>query len=246
MKEKVIHINCDLGEGGGSDAQLMPFLSACNIACGGHYGDRQSVAYTVELAMQYSVKIGAHPAYPDRKNFGRKTMDISLDALRNTIIEQIERVKTQAEKRGGQLHHVKPHGALYNDIVKDPEKAAVVVRSILEVDNHLILFAPPRAVVRNLAKGKLRVWTEGFMDRGYNADFSLVARDKEGAVLQSKEAVFKRALSLALTGSIEAVNHEILQADFDTLCLHSDTENAVEILKYVYKELTAHHISIYK
>ncbi len=246
MNKNVIHINCDLGEGGGADAELMPFLSACNIACGGHYGDLQSIAHTVELAMNHGVKIGAHPAYPDRENFGRKTMDISLDALQHTLIEQILRIKAQTEKRGGQLHHVKPHGALYNDIVKDSAKAAVVVNSIVEVDDHLILFAPPQAVVRDLAKGKLKVWTEGFMDRGYNADFSLVARKRPGAVLQTKEAVFKRALSLAMTNSIFTINNQRLHADFDTVCLHSDTENAVEILQYVYEKLTEHHIRIFK
>lgn len=246
MKKNVIHINCDLGEGGGSDAELMPFLSACNIACGGHYGDLQSIAYTVELAMRHGVEIGAHPAYPDPKNFGRKTMDIPLDALQNTLVEQIERVKVETEKRGGQLHHVKPHGALYNDIVKDSAKAAIVVKSILEVDERLILFAPPKAVVQDMAKGKLKVWTEGFMDRGYHADFSLVAREKEGAVLQTKQAVFKRALSLALTGSIRTITNEQLQADFDTVCLHSDTINAVEMLTYVHKKLAEHHIRIFK
>lgn len=237
-------VNCDMGEGGGFDNQLMALISTCNIACGGHYGNTATIDQTVELAMNKGVKMGAHPAYPDKDNFGRKTVSMTGAPLKKALKRQIIALKNSVEKRQGQLHHVKPHGALYHDMGKDKVKAQAVIDAVLEVNPALILFTPPKSGMQKWAKGKLKMWTEAFADRNYKPDFSLVSRGESHAVLTQKEAVLARVYKVASQGEIQTAEGVILQADFDTICLHSDTENAVEILKYVKKGLRNKNIEI--
>lgn len=239
-----IDLNCDLGEGGSFDAQLMPHLSSCNIACGGHAGNRQTMAKTVELALKEHVKIGAHPSYPDPENFGRKSMDLTGSALKETLKKQVASLVEIVDRNGGKLHHIKPHGALYNDLVHDAEKASVLVELMEEIVPKAILFVPPKSRIGELAQGRLKTWTEAFADRAYNPDFSLVSRQKEGAVLTRKEAILERVYQVASQKKLKAVDGSWLEADFDTLCLHSDTENAVDILLYLVEELPKMGIQI--
>lgn len=239
-----IDLNCDLGEGGDFDKQLMPLISSCNIACGGHFGDQETVQKAVLNAFDEKVLIGAHPAYPDPDHFGRLSISISLEKLRDSVKQQIYLVKEEAEKIGGKLHHVKPHGALYNELKNDCEKAALVLETILEIDSDLILFVPPKSAIKKMAKGKLKTWTEGFADRNYEADFSLVSRKKEHAVFHQKEAIFKRVFQMISDDKIEALNGSYLQQKMDTICVHSDTENSVEILQFLNQELEKKDIQI--
>lgn len=243
MKNSV-HINCDLGEGGSFDAELMPFISACNIACGGHAGDVDSIKKTIDLAIKNGVQVGAHPSYPDKDNFGRESLVIRGEKLKETLREQISLVKKMVEKAGRKLHHIKPHGALYNDIVTDKNKAQAVIETVREIDRSLILFVPPKSVVQKLAKGTVKTWTEGFADRAYNADFSLVSRKKKGAVLTTKEKMYERVFSLVSKQQITTIDNQILQVNFDTICLHSDTQNAVEALNYLKNRLLQKGIEI--
>ncbi len=239
-----INLNCDLGEGGGYDDRLMLHISACNIACGGHFGDAETMLKTVNLALNNGVKIGAHPSYPDKANFGRRPMKLSDGALKMALKSQIEGLKQIVEAAGEQLHHVKPHGYLYNEIARDSSKARLVIDTVLEIDEDLILFVPPESVVEKMAAGKIKTWKEGFADRNYTADFKLVSRQKNEAVLTEKEQVLKRVLTVAKKGEINAVDGTILTADFDTICLHGDTQNSVEILRYLATELTRRKIEI--
>ena len=241
---KHIDLNCDLAEGGAFDAALMPLISSCNIACGGHFGDNKTITEAVRLALKHQVNIGAHPSYPDPKNFGRKKLDIELDELKNTLKTQILAVKAITERLGGKLHHVKPHGALYNEIAKDEEKARLVVDVVKEFDEQLILFVPPNSVVEAIAKTKLNTWKEGFADRNYEADFSLVSRSKNNAVLHKKEDVFQYVFLMVSEGKIQLGNDTFLEANFDTICVHSDTQNSVEILRYLREQLALKNIKI--
>ena len=241
---KHIDLNCDLAEGGAFDAALMPLISSCNIACGGHFGNNKTITEAVRLALNHQVNIGAHPSYADSENFGRKKLDIELDELKNTLKIQILAVKTITERLGGKLHHVKPHGALYNEITKDEEKARLVVDVIKEIDEQLILFVPPNSVVEAIAKTKLNTWKEGFADRNYEADFSLVSRSKNKAVLHEKEAVFQHVFLMVSEGKIQLENDAFLEANFDTICVHSDTQNSVEILRYLREQLALKNIKI--
>jgi len=241
---KNIDLNCDLAEGGKFDTELMPLISSCNIACGGHFGNEETMGAAVKLALQNGVNIGAHPSYPDKDNFGRKSLNITAEELRKSLRTQISRLKTITERVGGRLHHVKPHGALYNDLVKEEAKAKLVIELVEEIDANLILFVPPKSVIENLAKGKLKTWTEGFADRNYEADFSLVSRQKSNAVLHEKEAVFQHVFGMVEKGKIELKSGAVLDASFDTICVHSDTQNSVEILRYLRAELLASNIKI--
>jgi len=241
---KSIDLNCDLAEGGKFDAVLMPLISSCNIACGGHFGSEETMEEAVKLALQNNINIGAHPSYPDPENFGRKSLNISTEELKKSLKIQVLKLKSIAERVGGKLHHVKPHGALYNDLVKDEAKAKLIIDLIEEIDPNLILFVSPKSVVRSLAKGRLKTWKEGFADRNYEADFSLVSRKKSNAVLHEKEAIFQHVFKMVQKGEIRLENKPFLKANFDTICVHSDTQNSVEILRYLHTNLLASNIQI--
>lgn len=241
---KKIHINCDLGEGGDLDAELMPYISACNIACGGHAGNLETMQQTIKLALAHKVEIGAHPSYPDKVNFGRKPMDISTDELQRSIVAQILSLKQLAEAEGVKLTHVKPHGALYNEAAKDEKIARIIIDAIQEFDQNLALFCPPKSVISNLAKGKIPVVIEGFSDRNYEPDLSLVSRSKSNALITKKEAVFEHLFSMFFEEKITCVNAEKISCVADTFCLHSDTPNSVEIIAFIEHKFAEHNIKI--
>lgn len=242
MKE--IHINCDLGEGGDFDAALMSHISACNIACGGHAGNLETMRDTIRLAIENNVEIGAHPSYPDKENFGRQPMDISSEELKRTVVAQILSLKQLAEADGVKLTHVKPHGALYNEAVKDEKTAKIIVDAMLEFDQNLALFCPQNSVISNLAMGKIPVVFETFADRNYNTNYQLVSRSKPNALITEKEAVFKHVFSMFSEGKIHCENGEKLECKAGTFCLHSDTPNSVEIMLFLRKKFAENSIKI--
>ncbi|GHA29583.1 LamB/YcsF family protein [Salinimicrobium marinum] len=239
-----IHINCDLGEGGEYDAQLMPHISACNIACGGHAGNLETMRETVELAMEHKVEMGAHPSYPDKDNFGRKSIKISAEELQRSLVAQILSLKQITEAVGGKLIHIKPHGALYSDAVKDEKTAEVIINSILEFEENFFLFVPPKSVISEMAKGKIKVVYEAFADRNYNEDYSLVSRQDPHALIIKKEAVFNHLYTMFHEKKISCASGGKIACNASTFCLHSDTPDSVEILKYLEKELAAENVKI--
>ncbi|WP_037320829.1 5-oxoprolinase subunit PxpA [Salegentibacter sp. Hel_I_6] len=242
MKE--IHINCDLGEGGDFDADLMPHISACNIACGGHAGNLETMQQTIKLAVEHGVEIGAHPSYPDKENFGRKTMKISAEELQRSIVAQILSLKQLAEAEGVKLTHVKPHGALYNEASKDEKTAQIIIDSLLEFDQNLALFCPLNSVISELAKAQIPIVFEAFADRNYNPDYSLVSRSKSNALISEKEAVFEHLFSMFSEGEITCENEAKISCSATTFCLHSDTPNSVEIMSFLQQKFTEHNIKI--
>ncbi|RKS50696.1 UPF0271 protein [Gillisia mitskevichiae] len=241
---KTIHINCDLGEGGKYDAQLMPHISACNIACGGHAGDVETMQKTVSLAIQNNVEIGAHPSYPDVENFGRKSLDISDYELKRSIQEQVFSLLEIVKKQGKKLSHIKAHGALYNDAARDEKIALIFINSILESKLNLPLYVPENSLISKLANGKIPMLFEGFADRNYNLDFSLVSREKTNALITQKEAVFLHLFSMFSKGEIVCVNNLKIPSNAVTFCLHSDTPNSVEILQFLAEKFNDLNIQI--
>lgn len=241
---KQIHINCDLGEGGDRDKELMPLISACNIACGGHAGTVESMQHTVDLAIEHKVEIGAHPSYPDKENFGRSSLQISSTELKRALVAQILSLKQITEAEGAKLKHIKPHGALYNDAQKDEKIAEVIIDAILEFDDPLILYAPQNSVLARLAEGKIELKYEAFADRNYTPEARLVSRQKSNALITQKENVFKHLFLMFSEGKIHAENGQEIDLKADTFCIHSDTENSVEILKYLHKEFEKKNIKI--
>ncbi|MDT0293807.1 5-oxoprolinase subunit PxpA [Mesonia ostreae] len=233
----MIDINCDLAEGEIYDERLMPLISSCNIACGGHFGDANTVEVAIQLAIKKQVKIGAHPSYPDQESFGRKIIELDLIDLRKSLKSQILLVKEITERLGGRLHHVKPHGALYNELKYHTEKSKMLVELVKEIDENLILFVSPKSVVKNLAETQLKIAIEGFADRAYESDFSLVPRGENEAVLQDKHSILERVKMMVNKGEIISKEGDILHQKFDTICVHSDTQNSLEILEYLKQNL---------
>ena len=241
---KHIHINCDLGEGGENDAELMPLISACNIACGGHSGTVESMHDTVMLAMEHNVEMGAHPSYPDKESFGRKTLSMTPENLQQSLVAQILSLKQIAEALGGKLTHIKPHGALYHDAATDEKIAQVVIDSILEFEDNFTIYAPQNSVISRLSEGKIEVVLEAFSDRNYEENYQLVSREKPNALITKKEAVFQHLFLMFTEGKIRCENQKIIHSLASTFCLHSDTPNAVEILKYLQQRFRKKNIEI--
>lgn len=233
----MIKFNCDLAEGGKYDERLMPLISHCNVACGGHFGNKQTVLEAVQLAIKNNVKIGAHPSYPDVENFGRRKMDMSLKNLRKSLKTQILLVKDTVERLGEKLHHIKPHGALYNELKYDKEKSLMMIDLVKEIDDKLVLFVPPKSVIEEGANNEIKTLIEGFADRAYEEDLSLVSRGKTGAVLHDKNQILEKVKLMGLEDKIITLNKVVLNQKIDTICIHSDTENSVEILEYLYSSL---------
>lgn len=226
-----------MGEGGAEDEKIMPLISSCNIACGGHAGDADTIEKTVALALKNGVHIGAHPSYPDRQYFGRQRMEISEQDLKESLDSQIRRVREEAAAQGGVLHHVKAHGALYNDLKTDKRKAELLISLIEKIDKGIKVFVPPKSVLKEKAGKRVKVWVEGFADRTYEQDFSLTPRSFGDALLTDKEEIFMRVKGMALKGQLKTRDGKILTHHFDTICVHSDTPGSLDILRYLNKRL---------
>ncbi len=232
-----IDINSDVGEGMENEEQLFPLITSCNIACGGHAGDTQSMNTVVKLAVLNKVNIGAHPSYPDIENFGRLSMSINDTELIASVQSQIERLKSISEFYGTNLSHIKAHGALYNDIAKDDKLADVFLQAILPYRS-LVLYVPYQSIISEKAlKLGCNIKYEAFADRNYNDDGSLVSRKLPNAVLHNKKIVFQHVKNMILNESIVTINSDKIETKAETLCVHGDTKEALELLLYLNQKL---------
>lgn len=243
--QKHIDINCDLGEGVGNDELIMPHISSCNIACGAHAGDRGTMEDTVQLAIRNETKIGAHPSFPDRINFGRLEMDLPEDVLMNSIIGQIETLAQIISDQGARLHHVKPHGALYNLATTHLGTALVIVEALKKFDSDLILYAPYDSVMAKVAsKNNRPVSFEVFADRNYNDDLTLVSRKMPHALLQEPKLIFEHAIRMIKEDQVKTISGKMVSIKADTICVHGDNPNAVEIVSYLSEKFKEVNIRI--
>jgi UPF0271 protein len=229
-------INCDLGEGLSNDALLMPYLGSCNIASGGHAGNEQSILETIRLAKKHQVKIGIHPSYPDPFNFGRLKMDISIESLKNSLISQMSIFKEISEKENIEIHHIKPHGALYNFSANDNATAALILDILENQFPGSFLYCPPNSLIAQLAMEKgIPIKKEVFADRNYNDDGSLVSRTESNAVITEPDKALEHVKIMIAEGKIRTVNNKYIPVQADTICIHGDNPNALEILKNINK-----------
>lgn len=236
--KKSIDINADVGEGIGNDASLMPYLSSCNIACGGHAGNLETMTATVELAKLNSVKIGAHPSFPDKINFGRVDMNISCSDLYTSLKQQVRGLLKILEDHNLQLHHIKPHGALYNQASKDKKLSQVIIEVIQSIALPLKLYAPCNSVLANLAvENGISVTFEAFIDRNYNDDLSLVSRSSSNALIKSKEHAWQHLEYMVARQSVKTISGKLKPIKASTYCIHGDNEKALAILKYLHSRL---------
>jgi len=247
METISIDINCDVGEGIGNEASIFPYISSCNIACGGHTGTMESMREIVLLAKKHKVKLGAHPSYPDPINFGRKSILISEGELIQSIQLQIKNLVLIIKAQNCILHHIKPHGALYNDIAKSKQLASVFLKAIEAYKYAAVLYVPFGSVIGSLAVQKgFKICYEAFMDRNYNDDLSLVDRLKPNAIIQNSRAVLNHILPMIKNKIVISNSKKSISFNANTYCIHSDTSNSSSILLYLYNELPKHSISIEK
>lgn len=239
-----IDINSDVGEGIGNEAFLMPYLSSCNIACGAHAGDPETIEKVIRLAIEHRVKIGAHPSYPDRVNFGREVLPMDFEDLKRSLKEQIWVVSAFAKAQNTTLHHIKPHGALYNKAASDKVIANLIIEIIEEIDENLCLYVPYQSMIASLAEGRVQTMIEGFADRNYNEDYSLVNRSEPYALLTDPEAVWNHVHPMIVENNMIAVTGKRLPFQMDTLCVHGDTSSALAIVEQLRLQCAKHQISI--
>jgi UPF0271 protein len=239
-----IDINCDLGESFGRfkvghDAQIMPFITSANVACGFHAGDPIVMAQTVQVAKRNRVSVGAHPGFPDLAGFGRRPMELSAQEVRNIVIYQLGALQAFAESAGLSLQHVKPHGALYNAASENEAVGKAIMEGLRAVDPRLVLFASAKSKMATVAaEAGLRVAHEVFADRAYTPEGTLVSRKVAGALIEEPKLVAKRAVRLVREKRVTAINGGTVEFDeVHTICVHGDTLSAVEIAKSLNKAL---------
>jgi len=241
-----IDMNADLGEGDPYDAELLRIVSSCNIACGGHAGNRQSMQETVAAALRNGVAVGAHPSYPDRDGFGRVSDFLAGGALYESLTEQVETIVDIAAELGTKLAHVKPHGALYNDAVRDRELADIIARVTAETPGEPALMGMANTELQSAAERHgLGFIAEAFVDRAYEADGTLVSRSEPGAVHSELCVATNQAVGLAKEGHVTARNGDVISVEADTLCIHGDTPGAAEAARAVHDVLESHGIEIH-
>ncbi|WP_161625586.1 LamB/YcsF family protein [Cyclobacterium qasimii] len=223
-------LNCDLGEGMPNDNAIMPYLGSCNIASGGHTGNAQTVIETIQLAKKHQVKIGAHPSYPDRLNFGRKPLDISFPLLQESLVQQITLIKELAATENMSMHHIKFHGALYLSSLTSQKLANQLAQLIATHYNDVLLYAPfGSCMAEEALRHNIPIKYEGFVDRAYSTGSELVSRKQPNALLTNLETIKTQVLSMVNSGSILAIDNKEYAIKVDTLCIHGDHPKALEI-----------------
>tara|TARA_B100000787_G_C16198797_1_gene303039 strand:- start:3304 stop:4017 length:714 start_codon:yes stop_codon:yes gene_type:complete len=234
----MIDINCDVGEGLDNEHLIMPLISSCNISCGAHAGSLQIIDTVLQLAIKHKVKIGAHPSYPDRGNFGRKILSISNSALQQSLEDQLIVFKERAALQNAVIHHVKPHGALYNLIAVNREKAVVVIAAIQHVFKEVKLYVPYGSIIEEEAhKNDIEIVYEAFADRVYNSDLTLVSRTLSSAVITDKIEVLAQVQKIAKKSLVNTAQFLDKEIKAHTFCVHGDTRNVIEILEYLHQHL---------
>ena len=240
-----IDLNCDVGEGCGNDAELLKLVSSANIACGYHAGDAETMKRTVHLAIENGVSIGAHPGYPDRKNFGRLAMELSLAEVEKIVIEQLAALAEIAKTSGGKLSHVKPHGALYNQSARDPELAKTIAAAVRSYDPDLTLFGlSGSSSIAEAEKIGLQTASEVFADRTYQTDGSLTPRSDPNALIHDRERASVQVLDMIKYGRVRSVDAIMIPIVAETVCIHGDGENAVEVARSISAALVRNNIAI--
>lgn len=232
-------INCDFGEDFGiyslhTSDEILNYVTSINVACGFHAGDPLVMAKTVEQAVTKGVRIGAHPGYADLQGFGRREMQLSPEEIKALVLYQIGALYGFVKAYGGRLHHVKPHGALYNQSANDPVKAQAVIDAVKAFDEGLVLYALAGSLQADMARAQgLTVYEEVFADRNYNADGTLVSRRATNAVIDSDEQMLAHVERIVREQKIIAIDGTVLQTNAKTICIHGDGVHALQFAQRV-------------
>ena len=245
MQNYKIDINVDLGEGVGNESRLMPYISSCNIALCGHAGDVETMRTVVKLAKKYGVKIGAHPSFPDKENFGRKAMEIPSVVLYKSIKTQIRDLLNILKEEHVRLHHIKPHGALYNLAMVDQKIAKTIIEALKSIALPVKLYVPYTSIIADMAiQNSIAIAYEAFADRNYNDDLTLVSRDKSNALITNDADLFSHVFKMISTQKVKAINGAEIEIKADTFCIHGDNFEAENLVKNLRRNLEAKGVSI--
>jgi UPF0271 protein len=241
-----IDLNADVGEGDPeTDEALLQVVTSANVACGFHAGDANSMRATVALAVRQGVAVGAHPGFNDRDGFGRRPRQLTADEIRELIESQLGALDAIARAEGTTLHHVKPHGALYNQAETDGALAGAIVAAIRAFDPTLRLVGRAGSAMQRAARAASHPFTaEAFGDRRYRGDGTLLPRSEPGAVLTAPEEVARQVRSLVTDGEVRASDGSRVAVSFETLCVHGDTPGAATLARRIRQELRALGVSV--
>ena len=243
-------LNCDMGESFGvyhvdNDAAIMPFVTSVNIACGFHAGDPSVIRKTVRLAIENDVLIGAHPGYQDLQGFGRREMVLSSDEIYDLVVYQIGALLGVVKSQGATLHHVKPHGALYNMAAVNPVIAGAIARAVRDIDSNLVLYGLSGSEIINAGRAcGLQVANEVFADRTYQSNGSLTPRREGNALIEDHQLAAQRAVKMVKEGLVSSVDGTSLTIAADTICIHGDGTSAVALAKEIFTVFKNEGISV--
>jgi len=227
-----------MGEGMANDAAIMPYITSANIACGFHAGNSDLIHYTIDLALKHKVHIGAHPSFRDKENFGRRELQMPLDKLYAIVIEQLIKIDLIAKQRGAIMHHVKPHGALYNMAAKDAKLAKTIAQAIKDFDESLILYGLSGSqLISEANRLGLKTASEVFADRTYQDDGSLTLRSQPHALIEDENKSIEQVLQIIHEGSVTTVSGNVIPIVGETICIHGDGKQAVKFAKAINKAL---------
>lgn len=234
MSRSSYTINCDLGEGIPNEELIIPLIDLASVACGGHFGDRNTVRDTLTLVQRFGKKAGAHPSYPDRENFGRKSLQMAPNDLLKSLEAQLDLFDSAAKEQKLEIDHIKFHGALYNDAAENAELATLLV-NFLKIDYpNVPLFVPPHSEIERVAKLKsLPVKLEIFGDRAYQNTYKLVSRSQEKSLFSQKIDVISHLEPIFLQQKIKTITGELIPIVADTICFHGDNPGILEFLPVI-------------
>jgi UPF0271 protein len=235
-----VSVNCDMGEGTGNDELIMPFITSANIACGYHAGNVSTMQQTVELCLKHHVAIGAHPSFLDRENFGRSEMNLPAGELYDLLTQQLIIFTEVADACGAKIHHVKPHGALYNMSARDAGIAIVIAKAVKDFDNSLVLLGQSGShSISEAKKLGLTTASEVFADRTYRDDGSLIPRSQPGALIEETGKAVAQVLQMIREGAVTTVSGKIIPVLAETICIHSDGKHAAEFAEAIHAAIKA-------
>jgi UPF0271 protein len=240
-----IDLNCDLGEGMPTDMALFPYISSANIACGFHAGDAETIAKSIRHCIAFNVNVGAHPGYADKANFGRTEQFLSAQQLKDLITKQLEVILTACNKQIIKLHHVKLHGALYNQAAETESIAIPVLEAIKAIAPNVIIYGLSESKFNGIASEMgFAVKHEVFADRKYTKQKTLVPRSINGAVIKDNAEVTKQVKAFIRETPIETIDGTLISLKADTICLHGDSQNAITFVQLIIRILQQLGVSI--
>lgn len=231
-----VDLNVDLAEGFAFDAELLAIVSSANVACGLHAGDAVVMQSALRLAKQHGVRVGAHPSFPDRANFGRTNMNLPPDELRAHLRYQLGAIKALCMAEGIDLSYVKPHGALYNQAAKDSKLAKLIAETVRDFDPKLAIMGQSALLAAGQEAGLVTI-SEVFADRRYHADGSLVARSHAAAVIENDDEAVTQVLQMVRTGTVPTLEGETIPVNAQSICLHGDNQHALAFARKIQSAL---------